>query len=223
MSVMHVDRGRRTAFLTGCLLLLALALPAAVAAHAELVSTSPEAGSTVDDVPGDGDGHLQRGARGGQELDRGGRPGRRDGRHRWSGTRRPDDAPGRAPSPGTGDLSGPLDGLLRRRSPRARSLRLHGRRGAKPRANRRSDRGSEPGSVGQRRPRAPPRRRAGRPHRPSPRRPRARQPTDRAVARSRWASSWSSPSPASASAWASVGGEADARHEPAAPVSGHRG
>ncbi len=48
---MHIPRGRRTAFLAACLLLVALAVPAAVAAHAELESTTPAAGSTVDAPP----------------------------------------------------------------------------------------------------------------------------------------------------------------------------
>jgi methionine-rich copper-binding protein CopC len=51
MRAMHGTRGRPTAFLTTCLLLCALALPAAVAAHAQLESSSPEAGSTVETSP----------------------------------------------------------------------------------------------------------------------------------------------------------------------------
>ena len=47
MRAMHRTRGRQTVVLTTCLLLAALALPAVVTAHAELVSSSPEAGSTL--------------------------------------------------------------------------------------------------------------------------------------------------------------------------------
>jgi methionine-rich copper-binding protein CopC len=51
MRAMHHDRGHRMAVMTVGLLLTALAMPAVVAAHAELQSTSPEAGTTVDVSP----------------------------------------------------------------------------------------------------------------------------------------------------------------------------
>ena len=51
MRDMHVKHARLTAFLSTAMVLVALAAPAAVAAHAVLESTSPEAGSTVEVSP----------------------------------------------------------------------------------------------------------------------------------------------------------------------------
>jgi methionine-rich copper-binding protein CopC len=51
MRAMRTRRGQRTAFLATCLMLVALTLPAAVAAHAQLESTAPAAGATVDVPP----------------------------------------------------------------------------------------------------------------------------------------------------------------------------
>lgn len=51
MRAMHLDRGRLVAVLTVCLLAAALALPAVVLAHAELTSTSPKDGATLETSP----------------------------------------------------------------------------------------------------------------------------------------------------------------------------